>query len=82
MKTAIFIRDGKQQVVLTPETDFEKQSLDLFPKDQPNHMGGERKEQPKGNVKFYRGEFYDCQGGFLREGKGKDDLILVIDETK
>lgn len=52
MKTALYIEDGLLQVVLAPETDQEKAILSLV----------EKKEK----VGFYRGSFYECQGGWVR----------------
>lgn len=54
MKTAIYIEDSILQVVLTPETDEEKAVLSLV----------EKKEI----VEIYRGSFYACQGGWIRQG--------------
>lgn len=53
MKTAIYIEDGIVQLVITPETDFEKNALASM----------------KGDVKaeIFRGEFYDCRGGWTRQ---------------
>jgi len=53
MKTAIYIQDGVQQVVLSPENDFEKKALDIF------HQGEK-------DFEIYRGSFYECQGGWIR----------------
>ena len=53
MKTAIYIEDSILQVVLTPETDEEKAVLSLV----------EKKEI----VEIYRGSFYACQGGWVRQ---------------
>ena len=53
MKTAIYIEDSILQVVLTPETDEEKAVLSLV----------EKKEI----VEIYRGSFYSCKGGWVRQ---------------
>lgn len=81
MKTAIYIEDGVIQLVITPETEFEKNSLSTF------------EEKPL-EVKIFSGSFYDCRGGWVRQSahsvnnsmygsfKNTDDrsLILRIDE--
>ena len=79
MKTAIYIENGLLQVVLTPETDQEKAILTLVEK--------------KNLVQMYRGSFYTCQGGWVRQRElrygfyGEADhsdksLILVLEEPK
>ncbi|MCK5604723.1 hypothetical protein KAR91_22730 [Candidatus Pacearchaeota archaeon] len=77
MKTAIYIEDGTAQLVITPESDFEKNALSSF-------EGHELK------VRIFSGSFYDCRGGWLRQVQhyipyGNNDsndksLILRIDE--
>lgn len=79
MKTAIYIADGVLQVVLTPEAEQEKAILTLVEK--------------KNLVKIYRGSFYECQGGWVRQQAlssgfyGEADhsdksLILVLKEPE
>jgi len=66
MKTAIYIEDGKTQLVLTPETDFEK--------------GLVRKvEEGQHKVAIFTGSFYECQGGWVRQGGTDESLIFVMD---
>ena len=55
MKTAIYIDDGVLQVVLTPQTETDRKVLDVL-------------EESDGEMKISRGQFYDCQGGYFREG--------------
>jgi hypothetical protein len=54
MKTAIYIEDGVVQLVLTPESEFEKNALSGF-RDKPL------------DVKLFAGSFYDCRGGWVRQ---------------
>lgn len=54
MKTAIYIEDGVVQLVITPESKFEKNALSNF-QDKPL------------NVKIFDGSFYDCRGGWTRQ---------------
>lgn len=54
MKTAIYIEDGVVQLVITPETEFEKNSLKSF------------NEKPL-ETKIFSGAFYDCRGGWTRQ---------------
>lgn len=80
MKTAIYIEDGVVQLVITPESDFEKSALAAFNKD-------------GASFKFMRGQFYPCQGGWIRhaeqyhsygyphENKRDDSLIIRMNHT-
>ena len=54
MKTAIYIEDGIVQLVITPESDFEKNALSTF-------------EKQKLNAEIMAGSFYDCRGGWIRQ---------------
>lgn len=56
MKTAIYIEDGVVQLVLTPESEFEKQTVASFA-DKPM------------STQIFRGTFYDCRGGWTRQKK-------------
>lgn len=72
MKTAIYIEDGVVQLVITPESDFEKSSLRAF-EDKPM------------NAKIFSGSFYDCRGGWVRQkghystefGDGNDKSLIL-----
>lgn len=76
MKTAIYVEDGTTQVVLTPESDFEKDVLSKF-------------EYGAAKVNLFHGSFYDCRGGWVRQshyspssaiyGEGvRDDRSLIL----
>lgn len=54
MKTAIYIEDGTVQLVVTPETEFEKNALSSF-------QGREL------DAKIFSGSFYDCRGGWVSQ---------------
>jgi hypothetical protein len=56
MKTAIYIEDGVVQLVITPESDFEKNALSSFA-DKPME------------AKIFSGSFYDCRGGWVRQSR-------------
>lgn len=65
MKFGIHITPEGTQIVLTPETEWEKMAT-------------------KDLVKFhtaatiFRGSYYNCQGGWLREGTDTDCLMIVL----
>lgn len=69
MKTAIFVEDGVFQVVITPETDFEKNAIEA--------VSNESME-----VSIWRGEFYACQGGWNRMQNYPDKNSLMIRAVK
>jgi len=54
MKTAIYVEDGVVQLVITPETEFEKNALSSF-------------EEKSIEAKIFAGSFYDCRGGWTRQ---------------
>ncbi len=81
MKTAIYIEDGLVQLVITPESAFEKNALSSM-RDKPM------------DVKLFAGGFYDCRGGWVRQTahyashgnmydrNGEDkSIILTVRET-
>jgi hypothetical protein len=66
MKTAIYIEDGVVQLVLTPESEFEKNALRSF-------------EGASTVTEIKAGQFYPCQGGWTRhEDYGSRDRSLII----
>lgn len=54
MKTAIYIEDGVVQLVITPESEFEKAALRSF-------------ERNPVEAKVFAGSFYDCRGGWVKQ---------------
>lgn len=79
MKTAIYIEDGVVQLVITPESEFEKDAMKSF-------------NGKEAQTKIFNGSFYDCRGGWTRQkqfypsiGFPRDDdvsLILRIEPIK
>lgn len=69
MKTTILSQDGNMQIVLTPETEFEKNVIEKYGKD-------------FSKVNTYKGNFSDCKGGWTRLYPYEESLILRIDESK
>lgn len=73
MKTAIYVEDGVMQIVITPETEFEK-----------NVLG--RIGESSASAKLFVGSFYDCRGGWIRQSRHipdhyngqKDDRSLIL----
>jgi hypothetical protein len=79
MKTAIYIEDGVVQLVITPETDFEKNALTTI-------------QDSAIEAKVFSGSFYDCRGGWVRQkenygmnpmnGTSKDDQSIILQVKK
>lgn len=69
MKVAIYIEQGVTQLVLTPESEWERDVC--------------KKVTPDGQhtLTIRRGEFYACMGGWFRQGNAEDSLILRVDRT-
>ncbi|MDY6969334.1 MAG: hypothetical protein SVR08_11880 [Spirochaetota bacterium] len=72
MKTAIYIEDGLQQLVLQPENKFERNILKAI-KEQNNE------------VEFHYGSFGSCQGGWIRhynsQETNNETLMMVIKQN-
>ena len=56
MKIALYVEDGLEQIVLTPESETEQGILGKL------HDGSR-------DLSIKRGEFYACQGGWTRHRK-------------
>jgi len=79
MKTAIYIEDGTVQLVITPESDFEKSAIKSF-------CGEDIESQ------IFNGSFYDCRGGWVRQSEyyqplhgvdvDKDNSLIIRTKTK
>ncbi len=68
MKTAIYIEDGFQQVVLQAEDTFEQNVLKAI-------------QERSNEVEFFYGSFSTCEGGWIRryrEDESSDSLMLFI----
>jgi hypothetical protein len=79
MKTALYITSTSEaQIVLTPETELEKKLMEgIFPENDLAQTVG--LPNIKASVKMFRGSFYECAGGFVRQGKDDSSIMLVID---
>ena len=65
MKIALYIEDGLEQIVLTPQSDTEKAILGKL-HDGTRELG------------IYQGEFYPCQGGWTRHGSSDKSTIVTL----
>lgn len=63
MKTAIYIENGTTQLVLTPENEWEQQVVRCI-------------EEGDQAVTIHRASFYECRGGWFRQGTSDQSLIL------
>lgn len=64
MKTAIYIEDGVVQLVITPESEFEKNAISTF-------------EQKPLEAEIHSGSFYKCVGGWNRHSNDEDKSIML-----
>lgn len=65
MKIALYIQDGLEQIVLTPEGDTEKSILAKL------HDGTR-------DMSINRGSFFECHGGWVRHSTGDDSTMIVL----
>lgn len=68
MKIALYIEDGREQIVLTPDSETEKSIL--------NKM-----HDTERILTIKRGSFYECNGGWMRQGANDDSTIIVMDRA-
>lgn len=66
MKIALYIADGRERIVLTPQSKTEEALLGRL------HDGTRA-------MSIKRGQFYDCQGGWTRHGTAGSSTIIVLD---
>ncbi len=69
MKIALYIQDGLEQIVLTPEGETEKSILAKL------HDGSRE-------MSLKRGSFYRCQGGWIRQRDHDDDSTMIVLEKR
>lgn len=67
MKIALYIEDGLEQIVLTPETATEKAIL------------GKIHDDSRG-MEIKRGRFFECAGGWVRKTPAREGLYGSSDE--
>ena len=77
MKISILLTDGAKQIMLTPETDHEKQALKMIaPTDEIKiaTKWGQYDRDYK-----HTGVYIDkCQGGYYREFENSESLMFIV----
>ena len=68
MRTAIYIEDGVVQLVITPESEFEKNALSTM-------------ADKAIDAKIFQGSFYDCRGGWVAQAKVYKNLNGLPDTS-
>lgn len=68
MKTALYIVEGRTQIVLTPQNPHETAIVKMI--------------QEGKEFATYAGSFYECQGGWTRNGIGDESAILIIKDKQ
>lgn len=77
MKISIVIAEGEKQIMMTPETDHEKQALKFItPTDDIEiaSQWGTYDNEPT-HFSFNSGK---CQGGYIRRFAEKDSLMFIL----
>ena len=67
MKLAVVMENDRRQIVITPETEYEIDILEGVKSDDDVQMIG-------------RGSYYNCNGGWTRQGNTEESLIIVMRE--
>lgn len=67
MKVSLYIEEGITQIILTPNDRREKDILSLLSNQE---------------LSICHGSFYECQGGWVRQGTEDDSTILVLRPKK
>ncbi len=65
MKVALYIEDGLEQIVLTPDSDAEKMVLAKL-------------QDSSRTIEIKHGSFYACRGGWTRQGQNDDSTMIVL----
>lgn len=65
MKIAIYFEENTKQVIFTPENEYETSIVKQFEEDEIDL-----------SIKF--GSFYNCTGGWVREGLDKNSLMIIL----
>lgn len=68
MKIALYVEDGLEQIVLTPETGTEKGII------------GKLHDNTR-ELSIYQGSFYECRGGWIRHSDNwaeRDSTMIVL----
>lgn len=81
MKIAVLIADGVKQIMLTPETEHEKQALRFIQPD--DKLIAKSKWGTFTDEKEIVGVSVDmCQGGYLRGYRSEESLMFIIEEKE
>jgi hypothetical protein len=65
MNIALYIENGMEQIVLTPQSDTEKAILGKL------HDGSR-------SLEILKGSFYQCRGGWVRQGSDDCSTMIVL----
>lgn len=69
MKTGIYIENGKTQIILTPEDDFETKIINSV-------------KEKQVEIADFTGSFSECMGGYIRQYNDKKSLMLLLKEKE
>ena len=80
MKISLIIVEGAKQIMMTPETDHEKDALKMIGKDDTlqvvkKHWGNFGNDWDKAQYQISK-----CEGGWYRPFEAKGSLMFVIED--
>lgn len=81
MKLSVIIADGVKQVMMTPETDHEREAIKWISIDEDIEVAtqwGTYDEKPS----YYSHNSQMCRGGYLRRFAQEDSLMFVLTPKK
>ena len=80
MKISIVIADGVKQIMMTPESEHEKEAMRyIAPKDELVAVAKKGTYDDKPQHFGYQSEM--CQGGYLRRFAQEESLVFVIKDN-
>lgn len=65
MKVALYMQDGLEQIVLTPESKSERALV-------------ERLHDHTRELTIKKGSFFECAGGWVRHDQGSDTSTMLV----
>lgn len=77
MKTAILLADGVKQIMFTPETESEKDALNLITADDDIHTVIKRGTF-SGIDTVFGANVYECRGGYYRAEENTESVMFVL----
>lgn len=81
MKISIVIAEGEKQIMMTPETDHEKQALKFITPTDDIEIASQWGTYDNEVIHFSYNSA-KCQGGYIRRFAEKDSLMFILSPKK